>query len=217
MDFMHDQLSDGRSYRLLNVLDDFTREGLGMEVDLSLPAERVISGKLAIWAENVALPSALSRQTSRNRMPISSATTEPSATTGRRTICSTPLNGSRTSRHVGYGHTITSDQIWPWRHNAATEVGHGGLTLLLNPSKNGGITHCCAKHCFWPPWNFVSARSAFKIDALDYRRCLQRPHLTAAPLLCLVHLALPLVQVNFVRRPPAPFLFPAAYKTPIKR
>jgi putative transposase len=42
MDFMHDQLSDGRSYRLLNVIDDFNREGLGIEVDVSLPAERVV-------------------------------------------------------------------------------------------------------------------------------------------------------------------------------
>jgi len=42
MDFMHDGLSDGRSYRLLNILDDFNHEGLGMEVDISLPAERVI-------------------------------------------------------------------------------------------------------------------------------------------------------------------------------
>ena len=42
MDFMHDGLSDGRSYRLLNVIDDFNREGLGMEVDLSLPSERVL-------------------------------------------------------------------------------------------------------------------------------------------------------------------------------
>lgn len=42
MDFMHDQLSDGRSFRLLNVVDDFNREGLAIEVDLSLPTERVI-------------------------------------------------------------------------------------------------------------------------------------------------------------------------------
>lgn len=42
MDFMHDQLEDGRSYRLFNVLDDFNREGLAIEVDLSLPAERVV-------------------------------------------------------------------------------------------------------------------------------------------------------------------------------
>ena len=41
MDFMHDQLEDGRSFRLFNVIDDFNREGLAIDVDLSLPAERV--------------------------------------------------------------------------------------------------------------------------------------------------------------------------------
>jgi putative transposase len=42
MDFMHDQLTDGRTFRLFNVLDDFKREGLGIEADFSLPAVRVI-------------------------------------------------------------------------------------------------------------------------------------------------------------------------------
>lgn len=41
MDFMHDNLSDGRSYRSLNVLDDFNRELLATEIDLSLPTSRV--------------------------------------------------------------------------------------------------------------------------------------------------------------------------------
>ncbi|MGC4441455.1 DDE-type integrase/transposase/recombinase, partial [Streptococcus suis] len=35
-------LEDGRSIRLLNVIDDFNREALGMEVDFSLPSYRVI-------------------------------------------------------------------------------------------------------------------------------------------------------------------------------
>jgi putative transposase len=76
MDFMHDQLEDGRSYRLFNVIDDFNQEGLAIHIDLSLPATRVarslnqiiewrgkpkqircdngpeyISGLLATWAE----------------------------------------------------------------------------------------------------------------------------------------------------------------------
>jgi putative transposase len=33
MDFMHDQLKDGRSIRLLNVIDDFNREAPGIEID----------------------------------------------------------------------------------------------------------------------------------------------------------------------------------------
>jgi len=42
MDFMHDQLGDGRSFRAFNVIDDYNRQGLGIEIDFSLPAERVI-------------------------------------------------------------------------------------------------------------------------------------------------------------------------------
>ena len=39
---MYDRLSDGRNYRLLNVIDDCSREGLAIEIDFSLPALRVI-------------------------------------------------------------------------------------------------------------------------------------------------------------------------------
>ena len=39
---MVDQLADGRSFRTLNILDDFNREGLTIEVDFSLPAERFV-------------------------------------------------------------------------------------------------------------------------------------------------------------------------------
>ena len=42
IDFMHDTLWDGRTYRLLNVIDDYNREILAIEVDTSLPALRVI-------------------------------------------------------------------------------------------------------------------------------------------------------------------------------
>jgi putative transposase len=42
MDFMHDQLSNGRCIRLINVIDDFNRKGLAIDVDFSLPSERVI-------------------------------------------------------------------------------------------------------------------------------------------------------------------------------
>lgn len=42
IDFMSDSLTDGRTLRTFNVLDDYNREGLGIEVDLSLPSSRVI-------------------------------------------------------------------------------------------------------------------------------------------------------------------------------
>lgn len=42
MDFMHDPISDGHTFRLFNVIDDFKREGLAIEVGFSLLAQRVI-------------------------------------------------------------------------------------------------------------------------------------------------------------------------------
>ena len=42
IDFMSDSLVDGRKFRLLNIIDDFNRESLAIEVDTSLPSLRVI-------------------------------------------------------------------------------------------------------------------------------------------------------------------------------
>ena len=42
MDFMCDSLVDGRRFRLLNIIDDYNRESLAIEIDTSLPALRVI-------------------------------------------------------------------------------------------------------------------------------------------------------------------------------
>ena len=53
MDFMHDPLSDGRSFRVLSVIDDYNLEALGIEIDFSLPSERVIRALKQIieWRE----------------------------------------------------------------------------------------------------------------------------------------------------------------------
>jgi len=107
MDFMADRLGDGRAFRRLNVLDDFNREGLGIEVDFSLPAERVIrslnliiewrgkpntirvdngpeyiSGKLLERAEKQGIVIQHIQPGNLNRMPTLSATTAPSGTNG---------------------------------------------------------------------------------------------------------------------------------------
>ena len=42
MDFVHDTLASGRRFRVLNVVDDYTREALAIEVDHSLPGLRVV-------------------------------------------------------------------------------------------------------------------------------------------------------------------------------
>jgi putative transposase len=43
MDFVRDELDDGRAFRVLTVIDDFTREAPDTEIDRSLPTERVIA------------------------------------------------------------------------------------------------------------------------------------------------------------------------------
>ena len=51
VDFMSDSLFCGRRFRTFNVVDDFNREVLAIEIDLSLPALRVIRvlERIACW------------------------------------------------------------------------------------------------------------------------------------------------------------------------
>ncbi|MBI5431861.1 MAG: IS3 family transposase [Planctomycetes bacterium] len=58
MDFMNGSLADGRSLPVLNIVDDFSRRALTMEVDLSLPAQRVIRA-LEQAGELYGLPSSI--------------------------------------------------------------------------------------------------------------------------------------------------------------
>lgn len=51
IDFMCDSLVDGRRFRLLNVIDDFNRESLVIEIDTSLPARRLIRVLERLFAE----------------------------------------------------------------------------------------------------------------------------------------------------------------------
>ncbi|GAB4036925.1 transposase [Spirosoma jeollabukense] len=41
LDFTSDNLTDGRKFRTLNVVDDYNREALGIEIDYSLPVQWV--------------------------------------------------------------------------------------------------------------------------------------------------------------------------------
>lgn len=51
IDFMSDALTDGRKFRLFNVIDDFNRESLSIDIDTSLPARRVIRALERLVAE----------------------------------------------------------------------------------------------------------------------------------------------------------------------
>jgi putative transposase len=118
MDFRADRLEDGRAFWLLNVLDDFNREGLGIEVDFSLRAEREIRSldRIIEWRgkptpmrgrqwpgihqwqadgmgrKNKALPSSTSNPASHNRTPTSTATTARFGMNGSTNISSKASN-----------------------------------------------------------------------------------------------------------------------------
>lgn len=58
MDFMVDTLADGRGFRTLNVVDDFSHECVAIDVDRSLPGARVVR-VLERLAETIGLPQVL--------------------------------------------------------------------------------------------------------------------------------------------------------------
>lgn len=54
LDFVSDVLESGRKFRVFNVEDQFTRAGLGVEVDTSLPGKRIVrvlDRLVAIWGK----------------------------------------------------------------------------------------------------------------------------------------------------------------------
>jgi putative transposase len=159
MDFMHDALGDRRSFRLLNVLDDFNREGLGIEADLSLPSARVIraldrviewrgqsqaircdngpeylSAPCRLGHSSVASSSPTSSPASRSRTLTLNVTTEPCATTGSIRLCSIPSNRCRTLPLTGSGHTTTNARIWPL---AASPLFRNSDSQLSSTSHSG--------------------------------------------------------------------------------
>jgi putative transposase len=58
IDFMMDTLADGRGFRTLNIVDDFSHECRAIEVDRSLPGARVVR-VLERLAETIGLPKVL--------------------------------------------------------------------------------------------------------------------------------------------------------------
>jgi putative transposase len=126
MDFMHDRLADGRSYRLFKVIDDYNREGLCIEVDLSLPSTRVARAldQIIEWRGK---PTTI--RCDNGPEYISQILADWAAEQGIRLEFIQPGNPQqnayveRCNRTAKYGY---------WRHNAETKTGHGGLTTTFN-------------------------------------------------------------------------------------
>jgi putative transposase len=137
---MHDRLADNRSIRTFNILDDYNREGLGIEVDLSLPSARVIrtldriiewrgkpqtirsdngpeyiSGEFQNWAKK----RGIHLQYIQPGKPQQNAYIERFNRTVRHEwldepLCSSRLNMLSTRRLNGFGATMLNDRTWHW-------------------------------------------------------------------------------------------------------
>jgi putative transposase len=141
VDFMSDSLWDGRKFRLLNIVDDYNREILSMEADLSIPALRLIrvleylkefrglpemirvdngpefiSHKLEAWCKEnkvqLVFISCSSSLTSLCRMPMSSAATAASEESCSTLTCLEPY--PRFGRRPRHG-CLTTTIIGPIR------------------------------------------------------------------------------------------------------
>ena len=165
MDFMSDSLNDGRRFRTFNVLDDYNREGLGIEVDFSLPSVRVIRsleqiiewrGKpLAIRCDNG--PEYISQQLIdwTNRQQITLLYTQPGKPTQNayverfnRTVrhewldlhCFKIVLTMRSySLHNGYGYTIMNGRIQQLGGSLQGDCWRWLNPLLITSVINGGL------------------------------------------------------------------------------
>ncbi len=166
MDFMHDQLSDGRSFRLFNVLDDFNREGLAIEADLSLPAARVIRAleQIIEWRGK---PKVI--RCDNGPEYISGALLSWAELQGIRIEHIQPGKPQQNAYVERYNRTvryawlarILFDSIAPQhgarRHHPDAETGACRLAPLLESAKSGGITN----------WSLEEAEVRFSAEAED--------------------------------------------------
>lgn len=135
---MHDQLQDGRTFRLFNVID-FNRAALSIEIDLSLPSARVIRTlrQIIAWRGKPAMiccengPEYVSVEVNawsdrwgirlefiQSGKPQQNAYVERFNRTVRYEWLSQYLGKAMrkfsSTQPSGCGNTITTDPIWPW-------------------------------------------------------------------------------------------------------
>lgn len=170
VDFMHDKLEDGRNLRLFNVIDDFNREALGIEVDFSLPSERVIralkqiilwrgkpqvircdngpeniSGTIQNWAKEWGIRfEYIQPEKPHSKTLMSSDSTGPFVTNGYPSITGPASKRYGTSPRNGCGPTITTARIWPWAVSPQSSIWPRlrNRSTFRSGGKRGDYPHC---------------------------------------------------------------------------
>ena len=148
VDFIHDQLGSGSRFRVLNVVDDFSRECLACEVDSSLPGERVVR--------------VLDRLVDLRGKP------------GSIVLDNGPEFVGRAMDRWAYGHGVRLSFIPPGRplKNAFVESFNGRLRdPKLRRSRTCRLVECLNLHWFM---SLAEARRVIEEWRLDYNQQIQR-------------------------------------------
>ena len=166
LDFMSDSLYQGRRFRTLNILDEGVREALAIEIDTSLPAQRVVrvlqqletwrglpkairldngpNSLHSIWptgAKTRVLNYVSSSRASRIKMLSLSASTDPTGPRCSTAGCSRRWMKCAKLRTSGYKATTKNDPMTRWeacpRLCSVSDCSQGRI-LLLNCLLDGG-------------------------------------------------------------------------------
>ena len=169
VDFMSDTLYGGRRFRTLNILDEGVREGLAIEVDTSLPAERVVRAleQVVAWRgrpQAIRLDNgpeliaeqfmtwcaerAIELRYIQPGKPDQNAFIERFNRTYRTEVlnatCLNPWTRSERLARTGYRATMKSDPMMRWRACRPPRIG-----LTLKPEVH--------------PWRCLVDRGAYKV------------------------------------------------------
>lgn len=143
MDFMHDRIEGARAIRLLNIIDDYNGEGLAIEADFSLTAERVVHtlGHVIVWR---GAPQVIHCDNGLNTSVTCSSvgrisTTSPSRISNLASLSRTPTSRvtTRTVRYDWLNQYLfdSIEQVqecatqWLWTYNnERPNMGIGGIT-----------------------------------------------------------------------------------------
>jgi hypothetical protein len=141
LDFLHDQLSDGRRFRILAIVDDFTRECLCLVADTSLSGLRVgreldaiiasrgkpagcvsdngselTSMAMLRWSQDTCVEGTTSPPAGRNRTPSLRASTAACVTSSSTKRCS--------------GRWAMPGLLWPRGSSITTPSGHTAASAI---------------------------------------------------------------------------------------
>ena len=159
-DFMSDALNCGRRFRLFNVVDDFNREALHIEVDTSITSERLVriferlrsqrglpqvlrtdngpeflGEAFTQWAKLAGMAIQYIQPESRTRTPTLNASIEPSAMNCSTSICLPAWRTSGRPLTGGCSNTTKTDPTTPLGDLTPSEYAQtaGNSTLELSP------------------------------------------------------------------------------------